>query len=147
MSANRSAPLALQHGVRTPTAHNARATPPARLRAIPHKTDRAQRGNRRRRDRGTKPDRQASQILDDGRSVTGNDEQSYDVRLNAETTTPVTDVRFGSKADIAECETDVRFTSKSGHWNLVAKCLVCARKRHWPKSAQIGEYYVLAPGM
>jgi hypothetical protein len=25
------------------------------------------------------------------------------------------DVRFGSKADIAECETDVRFTPKSGH--------------------------------
>src|SRR6516225_3162162 len=68
MSANRSAPPALQHGVRTPTAHNARATPPSRLRAIPHNTDRAQRGNRRRKDRGTKPDRQASQILDDGRS-------------------------------------------------------------------------------
>src|SRR6516164_2074446 len=109
MSANRSAPPALQHGVRTPTAHNARATPPARLRAIPHKTDRAQRGNRRRRDRGTKPDRQASQILNDGRSVTGNDEQSYDVRLDAETATPVPDVRFGSKADISERLVYVRY--------------------------------------
>ena len=29
-------------------------------------------------------------------------------------------VRFGSKADIAERWTDVRFTPKSGHWNSVA---------------------------
>jgi hypothetical protein len=27
----------------------------------------------------------------------------------------MTDVRFGSKADIAECETNVRFAPKSGH--------------------------------
>ena len=31
-------------------------------------------------------------------------------------TIPGQNVRFGSKADIAECETNVRFTPKSGHW-------------------------------
>src|SRR6516225_3542409 len=30
------------------------------------------------------------------------------------------DVRFGSKADIARCQADVRFTPKSGHWNSAA---------------------------
>src|SRR6516165_1440219 len=68
MSANRSAPPALRHGVHTPKAHNARAIRPARLRAIPHNTDKARRGNRRRKDQGTKPNRRASQLLDDGRS-------------------------------------------------------------------------------
>jgi hypothetical protein len=29
-------------------------------------------------------------------------------------------VRFGSKADIAASPTNVRFTPKGGHWNLVA---------------------------
>jgi len=33
---------------------------------------------------------------------------------------PGADVRFGSKADIEVLATDVRFTPKSGHWNLVA---------------------------
>jgi hypothetical protein len=32
----------------------------------------------------------------------------------------ITDVRFGSKADISECLSDVRFTPKSGHWNSIA---------------------------
>ena len=31
------------------------------------------------------------------------------------------DVRFGLEADIAECETNVRFTPKSGHLDLAAK--------------------------
>jgi hypothetical protein len=38
-------------------------------------------------------------------------------------------VRFGSKADIALVKSDVRFTPKSGHWNLLAKCLLCAISR------------------
>jgi hypothetical protein len=29
-------------------------------------------------------------------------------------------VRFGSKADISECPSDVRFTPKSRHWNSAA---------------------------
>jgi hypothetical protein len=37
----------------------------------PHKTDRARRGSRRRKDRGTKPERWASQIRDDGGSNLG----------------------------------------------------------------------------
>src|SRR5215831_11834366 len=39
-------------------------------------------------------------------------------------------VRFGSKADIGARPEHVRFTPKSGHWNLVAQCLLCARSRH-----------------
>ena len=41
-----------------------------------------------------------------------------------------TDVRFGSKADIRVHPRDVRFTPKSGHWNLVAECLLCAKSGH-----------------
>jgi hypothetical protein len=37
------------------------------------------------------------------------------------------DVRFGSKADITECPINVRFTPKSGHWNSVAECPLCAK--------------------
>jgi len=36
-------------------------------------------------------------------------------------------VAFGSLADIATPLGDVRFTPKSGHWNSVAKCLLCAK--------------------
>jgi len=36
-------------------------------------------------------------------------------------------VCFGSKADIAARLDDVRFTPKSGHWNSVAKCPLCAK--------------------
>jgi hypothetical protein len=32
----------------------------------------------------------------------------------------ITNVRFGSKADIAASPTNVRFTPESGHWNSVA---------------------------
>src|SRR6516225_9783362 len=42
----------------------------------------------------------------------------------------VADVRFGSKADISECLDDVRFTPKSGHWNSLVECLLCAKSRH-----------------
>ena len=44
------------------------------------------------------------------------------------------DVRFGSKADIAECETNVRFTPNSGHWNSTVKCLLCAKSGLMPRS-------------
>src|SRR6516165_2111495 len=37
-----------------------------------------------------------------------------------------TDVRYGSKADISACPINVCFTPKSGHWNSVAKCPLCA---------------------
>src|SRR6516165_8662648 len=37
------------------------------------------------------------------------------------------DIRFGSKADIGAGPRDVRFTPKSGHWNSVAKCPLCAK--------------------
>src|SRR5262249_32522142 len=40
------------------------------------------------------------------------------------------DVRFGSKADIAASPTNVRFTPKSGHWNLVCECPLCAKSGH-----------------
>src|SRR5215467_13864937 len=39
-------------------------------------------------------------------------------------------VRFGSKADIEAPSTDVRFTPKSGHWNSVARCPLCAKSGH-----------------
>ena len=41
------------------------------------------------------------------------------------------DVRYGSKADIGEGATDVRFTPKSRHWNLVTKCPLCAKSGHY----------------
>src|SRR6516165_386610 len=37
-------------------------------------------------------------------------------------------VRFGSKADIAEGLTDVRFTPESRHWNSVAECPLRAKR-------------------
>src|SRR5215472_1691276 len=37
---------------------------------------------------------------------------------------------LGSKADIAERETNVRFTPKSGHWNSATECPLCAKSRH-----------------
>ena len=39
-------------------------------------------------------------------------------------------VRFGSKADIGEGVTHVRFTPKSGHWNSPAECPLCAKSGH-----------------
>jgi hypothetical protein len=39
-------------------------------------------------------------------------------------------VRFGSKADIGEGPTDVRFTPKSGHWLSVSGCPLCANSGH-----------------
>jgi hypothetical protein len=39
-------------------------------------------------------------------------------------------VCFGSKADIAALPINVRFTPKSGHWNSVAKCPLCANSGH-----------------
>jgi hypothetical protein len=40
------------------------------------------------------------------------------------------DVRFGSKADIARCQIDVRFTPKSGHSISVSECPLCAKSGH-----------------
>ena len=40
-------------------------------------------------------------------------------------------VRFGSKADIAERETNVRFTPKSGHRLSLSECALCAKSRHY----------------
>ena len=39
-------------------------------------------------------------------------------------------VRFGSKADIAALPTNVRFTPNSGHRNSVTACPLCAKSRH-----------------
>src|SRR5262249_20754188 len=43
-----------------------------------------------------------------------------------------TDVRFGSKADISECPSDVRFTPKSRHSLPRPACPPCANSRHSP---------------
>jgi hypothetical protein len=40
------------------------------------------------------------------------------------------DVRFGSKADIGVSPRNVCFTPKSGHWNSLAGCLLCAKSGH-----------------
>jgi hypothetical protein len=37
-------------------------------------------------------------------------------------------VRFGSKADIARCQADVRFTPKSGHRLSLPGCPLCHRR-------------------
>src|SRR5262249_21457252 len=36
----------------------------------------------------------------------------------------------GQKADMAAHSFDVRFTPKSGHWNSVAECPLCAKSGH-----------------
>jgi hypothetical protein len=41
------------------------------------------------------------------------------------------DVRFGSKADIREGFTDVRFTPESGHSPRHTKCPLSAKSGHW----------------
>src|SRR6516164_1022114 len=46
-------------------------------------------------------------------------------------------VRFGSKADIGEGASDVRFTPKSGHWNAVVECPLCAITGSRKRSLQI----------
>jgi hypothetical protein len=38
----------------------------------------------------------------------------------------MTDVCFGSKADIARDRLNVRFTPKSGHWQTTVGCPLCA---------------------
>ena len=43
---------------------------------------------------------------------------------------PCRDVRFGSKADIAGCPNDVRFTPKSGHVQCTRQRLLCANSGH-----------------
>ena len=39
-------------------------------------------------------------------------------------------VRFGSKADIRARLSNVCFTPKSGHWNSVVACPLCAKSGH-----------------
>src|SRR5262249_11093925 len=39
-------------------------------------------------------------------------------------------VRFGSKADIQPCLSDVCFTPNSGHWLSAVGCPLCAKSRH-----------------
>ena len=43
----------------------------------------------------------------------------------------MSDVRFGSLADIEALSLDVRFTPENGHWNSVVKCPLCANNGHW----------------
>src|SRR5215469_2992152 len=38
--------------------------------------------------------------------------------------------RFGSKADIVLGPNDVRFIPRSGHWNSVVECPLCANSGH-----------------
>jgi hypothetical protein len=40
------------------------------------------------------------------------------------------DVRFGSKADILRCESDVRFAPNSGHLQRTSRCPLCANSGH-----------------
>src|SRR5262249_38756769 len=42
----------------------------------------------------------------------------------------ISNVRFGSKADIVGYQRDVRFAPKSGHRLRVSGCLLCAKSRH-----------------
>src|SRR6516162_8067914 len=51
-------------------------------------------------------------------------------RLSVKLARGFANVRFGSKADIGEGATDVRFTPESGHWNSVAECSLCAKSGH-----------------
>ena len=43
---------------------------------------------------------------------------------------PGPNVRFGSLADIEALSLDVCFTPKSGHWNSVTECPLCAKSGH-----------------
>jgi hypothetical protein len=40
-------------------------------------------------------------------------------------------VCFGSKADISECPSDVRFTPKSGHWLMAIGMSAKCQKQTW----------------
>ena len=44
--------------------------------------------------------------------------------------TRIGNVRFGSKADISACVSDVRFTPKSGHSQRRLRCPLCAKSGH-----------------
>src|SRR5262249_7099564 len=46
------------------------------------------------------------------------------------------DVRFGSKADIARCQTDVRFTPESGHWIALILSAYPARFCYYRRKGQ-----------
>ena len=56
-------------------------------------------------------------------------------------------VRFGSKADIARDQLNVRFTPKSGHRNSLTECPLCANSglmhcsnldpRHWAGAREV----------
>jgi hypothetical protein len=56
-------------------------------------------------------------------------------------------VRFGSKADIADCEANVRFTPKSGHSSAQLACPVedlSSPERYWSGFAVWPEVVVIA---
>jgi hypothetical protein len=44
------------------------------------------------------------------------------------------DVRFGSKADILRCGSDVRFTPQSGHAQCTSRCPLSANSGHGARS-------------
>jgi hypothetical protein len=44
----------------------------------------------------------------------------------------LTNVRFGSLADIGVCPRDVRFTPESGHWESAARFPLCAKSGQFP---------------
>jgi hypothetical protein len=46
-------------------------------------------------------------------------------------------VRCGSKADIEEGATDVRFTPESGHWNSADKCPLSRREEQEEEDADV----------
>ena len=45
----------------------------------------------------------------------------------------LSNVRYGSLADIGERFRDVRFTPKSGHAHRRHRCLLCAKSGHWAR--------------
>jgi hypothetical protein len=46
----------------------------------------------------------------------------------------MTDVCFGSKADMTPANFDVRYSPKSGHWLSTAGCPLCAKSGHERRS-------------
>jgi len=56
--------------------------------------------------------------------------QKNETKVTAGGSSSSSSTGLGSKADIGVGPRHVRFTPKSGHWNSVAKCLLCAKSRH-----------------
>src|SRR5262249_5010170 len=47
-----------------------------------------------------------------------------------------------SEADIGARPSDVRFTPKSGHWNSISKCPLCAKSRHSEERTSLFDHLV-----